>query len=70
MIRKSRQKRDKILEDLHNQYINDPNNSGFTESITSMYGYSPLCVSLSQERDTPALDHNKKQAARSRKKSK
>jgi hypothetical protein len=70
MVRKSRQHRDEILEDLHNQYMDDLTNSELPESIASMYGFSPLSISFSEEGDTPPPGQEENPPAETKKKSK
>lgn len=49
MIRPSRQKRDEILEELHNQYLDDIRSSGLPLYLAlDIYGYTPLSVSFKQ----------------------
>ena len=68
MVRKSRQHRDEILEDLHNQYVDDLTNSELPESIASMYGFSPLSISsLVEGENTPPPGQDQNPPAKSKK---
>jgi hypothetical protein len=60
MARQSRILRDDLLEEAHNTWLEQVADSGLPLYLTELYSFSPLCIPLSIDENTPRLEEVEK----------
>lgn len=64
MPRESRNRRDQLLEDAHNAWLETVRSSGLPLYLSELYSFSPLSIPLSMEgENTPRLEEVEKTPA-------